>query len=107
MGQGREGGLWGWDWQVHLQSKLSFYSEGAQLSPAGSTPVALLMPLLPPPQAVVSNPHSVGLQAILYEDGYTYGGNTKHKLVSCTPPQTGINEIQGCGLDQPGQVQCP
>ncbi|XP_053514541.1 cation channel sperm-associated auxiliary subunit delta [Artibeus jamaicensis] len=34
----------------------------------------------PIPLAVVSNPHSVGLQAITYEDGYAYGGNTKYKL---------------------------
>ncbi|ELR52075.1 Transmembrane protein 146 [Bos mutus] len=28
----------------------------------------------------VSNPHSLGLQAVICEDGYTYDGNTKHRL---------------------------
>ncbi|XP_044110394.1 cation channel sperm-associated protein subunit delta [Neovison vison] len=32
------------------------------------------------PLAMVSNPHSLGLQAIIYEDGYTYDGNTKHRM---------------------------
>ncbi|KAM7143757.1 cation channel sperm-associated auxiliary subunit delta [Molossus nigricans] len=34
----------------------------------------------PVPLATVSNPHSLGLQAIIYEDGYTYEGNTKYRL---------------------------
>ncbi|XP_039103410.1 cation channel sperm-associated protein subunit delta isoform X2 [Hyaena hyaena] len=34
----------------------------------------------PVPLAMVSNPHSLGLQVIIYEDGYTYDGNTKHRL---------------------------
>uniref|UniRef100_A0A8C0L2S3 Cation channel sperm-associated auxiliary subunit delta n=1 Tax=Canis lupus dingo TaxID=286419 RepID=A0A8C0L2S3_CANLU len=32
------------------------------------------------PLAMVSNPHSLGLQAVIYEDGYTYDGNTRHRL---------------------------
>lgn len=32
------------------------------------------------PQVSVSNPHSLGLQAVICEDGYTYDGNTKHRL---------------------------
>ncbi|XP_027441098.1 cation channel sperm-associated protein subunit delta isoform X3 [Zalophus californianus] len=32
------------------------------------------------PLVMVSNPHSLGLQAIIYEGGYTYDGNTKHRL---------------------------
>ncbi|KAJ8792967.1 hypothetical protein J1605_003935 [Eschrichtius robustus] len=31
-------------------------------------------------KVMVSNPHSLGLQAVIYEDGYTYDGNTKHRL---------------------------
>ncbi|GAB5567590.1 cation channel sperm-associated protein subunit delta isoform X3 [Prionailurus iriomotensis] len=34
----------------------------------------------PVPLAMVSNPHSLGLQVAIYEDGYTYDGNTKHRL---------------------------
>ncbi|XP_058393890.1 cation channel sperm-associated auxiliary subunit delta [Diceros bicornis minor] len=34
----------------------------------------------PVPLVMVSNPHSLGLQAVIYEDGYTYDGNTKHRL---------------------------
>ncbi|XP_076977150.1 cation channel sperm-associated auxiliary subunit delta isoform X2 [Tamandua tetradactyla] len=34
----------------------------------------------PIPIVTVSNPHSLGLQAITYEDGYTYDGNTRHRL---------------------------
>lgn len=34
---------------------------------------------------MVSNPHSLGLQAVIYEDGYTYDGNSRFKLVSCAP----------------------
>ncbi|XP_037679919.1 cation channel sperm-associated protein subunit delta [Choloepus didactylus] len=34
----------------------------------------------PVPIVTVSNPHSLGLQVITYEDGYTYDGNTKHRL---------------------------
>ncbi|XP_054418101.1 cation channel sperm-associated auxiliary subunit delta [Pteronotus mesoamericanus] len=34
----------------------------------------------PIPLAVVSNPHSLGLHTIIYEDGYTYEGNSKHRL---------------------------
>lgn len=41
-----------------------------------------------PLQVMVSNPHSLGLQAVIYEDGYTYDGNTKHRLVSSPLPQT-------------------
>ncbi|XP_077716460.1 cation channel sperm-associated auxiliary subunit delta isoform X10 [Canis aureus] len=33
------------------------------------------------PLAMVSNPHSLGLQAVIYEDGYTYDGNTRHRLL--------------------------
>lgn len=43
------------------------------------------MPLLSPAQAMVSNPYSLGLQAVIYEDSYTYDGNTKHRLVSHAP----------------------
>lgn len=50
------------------------------------SPEHLCVPLLSGPcQAMVSNPHSLGLQAIIYEDGYTYDGNTKHRMVSCAP----------------------
>ncbi|KAG5208871.1 hypothetical protein MJG53_007259 [Ovis ammon polii x Ovis aries] len=31
-------------------------------------------------KVIVSNPHSLGLQAVIYEDGYTYNSNTKHRL---------------------------
>uniref|UniRef100_A0A8C6DJH3 Cation channel sperm-associated auxiliary subunit delta n=1 Tax=Moschus moschiferus TaxID=68415 RepID=A0A8C6DJH3_MOSMO len=44
---------------------------------------ALMIPrpgTLPVPLVMVSNPHSLGLQAVIYEDGYTYDGNTKHRL---------------------------
>ncbi|XP_045347629.1 cation channel sperm-associated protein subunit delta isoform X2 [Leopardus geoffroyi] len=34
----------------------------------------------PVPMAMVSNPHSLGLQVAIYEDGYTHDGNTKHRL---------------------------
>ncbi|XP_071066102.1 cation channel sperm-associated auxiliary subunit delta isoform X2 [Dasypus novemcinctus] len=34
----------------------------------------------PIPIVTVSNPHSLGLQVVTYEDGYTYDGNTKHRL---------------------------
>ncbi|XP_019566308.2 cation channel sperm-associated auxiliary subunit delta [Rhinolophus sinicus] len=34
----------------------------------------------PVPLAMVSNPYSLGLQAVIYEDSYTYDGNTKHRL---------------------------
>ncbi|XP_057396453.1 cation channel sperm-associated auxiliary subunit delta [Balaenoptera acutorostrata] len=34
----------------------------------------------PVPLVMVSNPHSLGLQAVIYEDGHTYDGNTKHRL---------------------------
>ncbi|XP_066108768.1 cation channel sperm-associated auxiliary subunit delta [Saccopteryx bilineata] len=34
----------------------------------------------PVPLAIVSNPHSLGLQTVIYEDGYTDDGNTKHRL---------------------------
>ncbi|XP_004688925.1 PREDICTED: cation channel sperm-associated protein subunit delta [Condylura cristata] len=34
----------------------------------------------PAPLAVVSNPHSLGLDSLIYEDGYTYDGNTKYRL---------------------------
>ena len=63
----------------------------------------------PPPQVMVSNPHSLGLQAGIYEDGYTYDGDTKHRLVSslsCTRPaypsrhphQTRIFRLRGSAL---------
>lgn len=76
-----------------MQSKLGFQCEGAWVSPMGETPVASLYVCWPstscfsspPPQAMVSNPHSLGLQAVIYEDGYTYDGNTRHRLVSCAP----------------------
>lgn len=59
--------------------------------------MALLMPLLSLPQAMVSNPHSLGLQAIIYEEDYTCDGSTKHRLVShlLAPNQ------------EPGQAQPP
>ncbi|XP_010826496.1 PREDICTED: cation channel sperm-associated protein subunit delta isoform X2 [Bison bison bison] len=44
---------------------------------------ALMIPrpgTLPVPLVSVSNPHSLGLQAVICEDGYTYDGNTKHRL---------------------------
>uniref|UniRef100_A0A9L0KID3 Cation channel sperm-associated auxiliary subunit delta n=1 Tax=Equus asinus TaxID=9793 RepID=A0A9L0KID3_EQUAS len=44
---------------------------------------ALMIPrpgMSPVPLVMVSNPHSLGLQAVIYEDGYTYDGNTKHRL---------------------------
>uniref|UniRef100_A0A8C2PFJ7 Cation channel sperm-associated auxiliary subunit delta n=1 Tax=Capra hircus TaxID=9925 RepID=A0A8C2PFJ7_CAPHI len=44
---------------------------------------ALMIPrpgTLPVPLVIVSNPHSLGLQAVIYEDGYTYDSNTKHRL---------------------------
>ncbi|XP_059744621.1 cation channel sperm-associated auxiliary subunit delta isoform X5 [Bos taurus] len=44
---------------------------------------ALMIPrpgMLPVPLVSVSNPHSLGLQAVICEDGYTYDGNTKHRL---------------------------
>nr|XP_020739375.1 cation channel sperm-associated protein subunit delta isoform X6 [Odocoileus virginianus texanus] len=44
---------------------------------------ALMIPrpgTLPVPLVMVSNPHSLGLQAVIYEDGYTYNGDTKHRL---------------------------
>lgn len=54
-----------------------------------SSPEHLCVLLLSGPcQAMVSNPHSLGLQAIIYEDGYTYDGNTKHRMVSCAPDPT-------------------
>ncbi|KAG8519067.1 Cation channel sperm-associated protein subunit delta, partial [Galemys pyrenaicus] len=34
----------------------------------------------PVPLAVVSNPHSLGLDNVIYEDGYTYDGNTRYRL---------------------------
>ncbi|KAK1342846.1 hypothetical protein QTO34_015613 [Cnephaeus nilssonii] len=34
----------------------------------------------PVPLAMVSNPHALGLNVFNYEDGYTYDGNTKHRL---------------------------
>lgn len=62
-----------------------------------------------PAQVMVSNPHSLGLQAVIYEDGYTYDGDTKHRLVSslsCTRPaypsprphQTRIFRLRGSAL---------
>ncbi|CAN0433650.1 unnamed protein product [Rangifer tarandus platyrhynchus] len=44
---------------------------------------ALMIPrpgTLPVPLVMVSNPHSLGLQAVIYEEGYTYNGDTKHRL---------------------------
>ncbi|XP_060037945.1 cation channel sperm-associated auxiliary subunit delta isoform X2 [Erinaceus europaeus] len=44
---------------------------------------AFMIPRLgksPVPVAMVSNPHSLGLEAILSEAGYTYDGNTKYRL---------------------------
>lgn len=46
------------------------------------------VPLLSPPQVTVSNPHSLGLQAVIYENGYSYDGNIEYRLVSRAPPQT-------------------
>lgn len=70
-----------------------------------------LFPTLPapPPQVIVSNPHSLGLQAVIYEDGYTYNSNTKHRLVSSLsrthpaypsphPHQTRIFRLRGSAL---------
>uniref|UniRef100_A0A673T742 Cation channel sperm-associated auxiliary subunit delta n=1 Tax=Suricata suricatta TaxID=37032 RepID=A0A673T742_SURSU len=34
----------------------------------------------PLPLAMVSNPYSLGLQVTIYEEGYTYDGNTRHRL---------------------------
>ncbi|XP_037361061.1 cation channel sperm-associated auxiliary subunit delta isoform X2 [Talpa occidentalis] len=34
----------------------------------------------PIPLVVVSNPHSLGLDTFIYEDGYTYDGNIKYRL---------------------------
>lgn len=53
------------------------------------------MPLLCHPQVMVSNPHSLGLQAVIYEDGYTYDGNTKHRLVSLPPCPRPLGERRG------------
>lgn len=83
------------------------------LAPASAcTAHASPFPLPPPPprpQVMVSNPHSLGLQAVIYEDGYTYDGNTKHRLVSSLsrtrpaypsphPHQTRIFRLRGSAL---------
>lgn len=53
---------------------------------------------------MVSNPHSLGLQAVIYEDGYTYDGNTKHRLVRSPLPPLQLGSIgEGLGLDPLGQ----
>ncbi|XP_016053380.1 PREDICTED: cation channel sperm-associated protein subunit delta [Miniopterus natalensis] len=44
---------------------------------------ALMIPrpgMSPVPLTTVSNPHSLGFQAIIYEDGNTYNGNAKYRL---------------------------
>ena len=53
---------------------------------------------------MVSNPHSLGLQVAIYEDGYTYDGNTKHRLVSSAPAPGPGQCREGHSLDwaQPG-----
>lgn len=63
-----------------------------------------------PCQAMVSNPHSLGLQAVIYEAGYTYDGNVKHRLVSCAPaPAPGACD-EGHSLNgaqpAPGSFRC-
>lgn len=104
-----------------MQSKHGFQCEGARGSPVDETPqwhpymIAgprhLCVFLVPGPcQAMVSNPHSLGLQAVIYEAGYTYDGNIKHRLVSCTPaPAPGACD-EGHSLDgaqpAPGSFRC-
>ncbi|XP_005661361.1 cation channel sperm-associated protein subunit delta [Sus scrofa] len=54
---------------IDMNSKLELTA--LMIPRPGTSPVPLVM---------VSNPHSLGLQAVIYEDGYTYDGNTKHRL---------------------------
>ena len=81
-----------------------------QLLPAAPAGAVQRVRLPSCPQVMVSNPHSLGLQAVIYEDGHTYDGNTKHRLVSSplplpTPKLGSTGE--GLGLDRLGQVQPP
>ncbi|OWK11992.1 hypothetical protein Celaphus_00003291, partial [Cervus elaphus hippelaphus] len=56
-------------------------ARGASLGLAALQPRAVLTQgLRATVRVMVSNPHSLGLQAVIYEDGYTYDGNTKHRL---------------------------
>ncbi|XP_023620414.1 cation channel sperm-associated protein subunit delta [Myotis lucifugus] len=54
---------------IDMNSKLELAAE--MIPRPGTTPV---------PFAMVSNPHSLGLHVYNYEDGYTYDGNTRHRL---------------------------
>lgn len=61
------------------------------------------VPLLSPPQVTVSNPHSLGLQAVIYENGYSYDGNIEYRLVSRAPPQTWAGEAEGTAPPSPAR----
>ncbi|XP_015419787.1 PREDICTED: cation channel sperm-associated protein subunit delta [Myotis davidii] len=54
---------------IDMNSKLELTAE--MIPRPGTTPV---------PFAMVSNPHSLGLHVYNSEDGYTYDGNTRHRL---------------------------
>ncbi|EPQ19030.1 Transmembrane protein 146 [Myotis brandtii] len=54
---------------IDMNSKLELAAE--MIPRPGTTPV---------PFAMVSNPHSLGLHVYNFEDGYTYDGNTRHRL---------------------------
>ncbi|XP_036170447.1 cation channel sperm-associated protein subunit delta [Myotis myotis] len=54
---------------IDMNSKLELTAE--MIPRPGTSPV---------PFAMVSNPHSLGLHVYNSEDGYTYDGNTKHRL---------------------------
>ncbi|XP_006177658.1 cation channel sperm-associated protein subunit delta isoform X1 [Camelus ferus] len=54
---------------IDMNSKLEL--RALMIPRTGTSPVSLVM---------ASNPHSLGLQALIYEDGYTLNGNTKHRL---------------------------
>lgn len=64
----------------------------------------------PPPPGNSEQPPLPGLQAVIYEDGYTYNSNTKHRLVSFfvpypprvpfpPPPPNPDLQAEGLGLD--------
>ncbi|KAB1259516.1 Cation channel sperm-associated protein subunit delta [Camelus dromedarius] len=77
---------------IDMNSKLEL--RALMIPRTGTSPVSLVM---------ASNPHSLGLQALIYEDGYTLNGNTKHRLtalisVGCDLEKKIIiqNEISAC-----------
>lgn len=71
------------------------------LAPASAVQCTLLPT---PPQPMLSNPHSLGIQdAIMYEDGYRYDGRTMHRMVSRALAPNPVSVVKGVAL--PGQVR--